>query len=98
MSTQQAQLQTEHGYMPFGKVSVVMNKLIARGFTIISIRLGAIPGITVKPCEATRELDSRYRGYSFNGMQYFADYSALVDGVEVEWYKPRAKIKPWGEQ
>lgn len=97
MSAQQ-QLQIADRQQPFGQASVVLEKLLDMGFVIMAMRLGAMPSITVKPCEATRKLDSRYRGYSFDGRQYFAEYSAMLEGIEIRWHKPRARIKPWGER
>ncbi|MFA5491122.1 MAG: hypothetical protein WC284_18230 [Candidimonas sp.] len=72
-----------------GLVAQVAEKLLAMGFTIVTARFGDAPCITVLATQATRQLESHYKGQGFDGRCHYRTYAALVDGVQVEWHRPQ---------
>lgn len=69
-------------------VAQVANKLKSMGFVIMTARFGNAPSITVKPTEATRQLESVYTGqHSDKDGRMYNSYAAGFEGVKIVWYK-----------
>ena len=69
-------------------IAKAVRKLLGQGFTVMAVRFGHSPAITVKPTMETRQLQSVCTGQSrgIDGRLYLT-YAAGFGGGKVVWYK-----------